>query len=133
MLISQIKNRTDNHQFTGSHITMKTIYALLTIAGIALPFSQFIPWLAEHGLDIGLFFQQIIDSPLSAFAWLDVVVTVVVIVVMVVNDGKALGMKRLWLPVVASFAGGASVGLPLFLYMKQCHIEQATANKPVSH
>lgn len=118
------QNRTYKNQFTDSSITMKTIYALLTIAGIALPFSQFIPWLSENGLDIGLFFQQIIESPLSAFAWLDVVVTVVVIVFMVMNDGKQLNMKRLWLPVVASFAGGASVGLPLFLYMKQCHLEK---------
>ena len=28
---------------------MKTIYALLTLIGVALPFSQFARWLIEHG------------------------------------------------------------------------------------
>jgi hypothetical protein len=118
------KNNTDTNEFTGGRIIMKTIYALLTFIGIALPFSQFVPWLAEHGLNVGLFFQQITDNPLAVFAWLDVVVTVIVIVVMVMNDGKSLHMKKLWIPVLASFIGGASVGLPLFLYMKQGHIER---------
>ncbi|WP_227510935.1 DUF2834 domain-containing protein [Acinetobacter bereziniae] len=71
-----------------------------------------------------MFFQQIIDNPIAAFAWLDVIVTVVVIVVMVIQDGQQLKMNRLWVPVIASLMGGASVGLPLFLYMKQCHLEQ---------
>ena len=64
---------------------MKTIYALLTLLGIALPFSQFTLWLVEYGFDVALFLQQIIENPLAAFAWLDVVVTVIVIVFMVFN------------------------------------------------
>jgi len=43
---------------------------------------------------------------------------------MVMNEGKTLKMKRLWIPIAASFMGGTSVGLPLFLYMKQCHLEK---------
>ncbi|MCU4419093.1 DUF2834 domain-containing protein [Acinetobacter bereziniae] len=103
---------------------MKRIYALLTLLGIILPFSQFILWLNQHGLNLTLFFQQITDNPIAAFAWLDVIVTVVVIVVMVIQDGQQLKMNRLWVPVIASLMGGASVGLPLFLYMKQCHLER---------
>ncbi|VXA83831.1 conserved hypothetical protein [Acinetobacter sp. 8I-beige] len=74
-------------------------------------------------LTLRFFFRQIIESPLATFAWLDVVVTVIVIVLMVVNEGKKLKIKRLWIPIVASFLGGAAVGLPLFLYMKQCYID----------
>lgn len=103
---------------------MKTIYGLLTLIGIALPFSQFISWLIEYGLNVTLFFQHIIANPLATFAWLDVVITVIVIVFLVINEGKNLKMKRLWIPIVASFIGGASVGLPLFLYMRQSHIEK---------
>ncbi|WP_421772816.1 hypothetical protein [Elizabethkingia meningoseptica] len=33
-------------------------------------------WLHEHGFNFTLFFRQIIENPLAAFAWLDVVVTV---------------------------------------------------------
>ncbi|KAF1011088.1 MAG: hypothetical protein GAK29_04997 [Acinetobacter bereziniae] len=105
---------------------MKKRYALLTLIGIVLPFSQFILWLNQHGLNLTLFFQQIIENPIAAFAWLDVVITVMVIIFMVINDGQQLKMKKLWVPIVASLVGGASVGLPLFLYMKQCHLEQTT-------
>jgi len=103
---------------------MKTIYLVLTLIGVILPFSQFILWLTEYGFNFSLFFQQIIENPLATFAWLDVFVTVIVIVFMVLNEGKNYKMKRLWIPIVASFIGGASVGLPLFLYMKQCHLEK---------
>lgn len=102
----------------------RTIYALLTIIGIVLPFSQFIPWLLKYGLNLSLFFQSIIQSPLATFAWLDVSVTVAVIVFLVIHDGKNLKMTKLWIPVTASLIGGASVGLPLFLYMRQSHLDK---------
>lgn len=102
---------------------MKTIYLLLTILGIVLPFSQFIPWLVENGFHFPLLLQQIVENPLATFAWLDVILTVIVIVFMVVSEGKKIKMRKLWIPIVASFIGGASIGLPLFLYMKECHFE----------
>jgi hypothetical protein len=105
---------------------VKKIYALMTLIGIVLPFSQFIVWINQHGLNFKLFFRQIIENPIAAFAWLDVVITVMVIIFMVINDGNKHKMKRLWVPILASLMGGASVGLPLFLYMKQCHLEQRT-------
>lgn len=103
---------------------MRKIYGLLTLVGIILPFSQFLLWLTEYGFNVSLFIDQIIANPLATFAWLDVIVTVIVIVVMVMNEGKNDKIKRLWIPIIASFVGGASVGLPLFLYMKQCHLEK---------
>ncbi|MCG3670866.1 DUF2834 domain-containing protein [Aliarcobacter butzleri] len=108
---------------------MKKLYALLTIIGIILPFSQFMMWLNDHGFNFILFFQHIVENPIATFAWLDVVVTVIVIVFMVINDGNNLKMERLWIPIVASLIGGASVGLPLFLYMKQSHLEKVGCTK----
>lgn len=102
---------------------MKKIYALLTLVGIALPFSQFITWLIKYGFNLVIFFQHIITNPLATFAWLDVIVTVVVIIFLIIQEGKKLKIKNLWIPIVASFIGGASVGLPLFLYMRQAYIE----------
>lgn len=103
---------------------MRKIYALLTLVGIILPFSQFLLWLTEYGFNVSLFIDQILANSLATFAWLDVIVTVIVIVVMVMNEGKNDKIKRLWIPIIVSFLGGASVGLPLFLYMKQCHLEK---------
>ena len=103
---------------------MRKIYALFTLVGVILPFSQFVLWLTEYGFSFSLFIHQIVENPLATFAWLDVILTVIVIVVMVMNEGRNYKIKRLWIPIIASFVGGASVGLPLFLYMKQCHLEK---------
>ena len=82
---------------------MRKIYALLTLVGIILPFSQFLLWLTEYGFNVSLFIDQILANSLATFAWLDVIVTVIVIVVMVMNEGKNDKIKRLWIPIIASF------------------------------
>nr|WP_314369986.1 DUF2834 domain-containing protein [uncultured Acinetobacter sp.] len=103
---------------------MRKIYVVLTLVGIVLPFSQLIRWLIEYGINIELFIKQILENPVAAFAWLDVVVTVIVITFMIINEGKKLKMTSLWIPIAALFIGGASVGLPLFLYMRQYHLDK---------
>lgn len=35
----------------------KTVYLGLSVAGTILPYSQFIPFLRDHGVDLQLFFQ----------------------------------------------------------------------------
>ena len=41
-------------------------------------------------------------------------------------EGRRLGMRYLWAPVVASLTVGVSLGLPLFLYLRQSRLEQAS-------
>jgi hypothetical protein len=43
-------------------------------------------------------------------------------------EGKRLAIRRLWLAVVATIAGGVSLGLPLFLYMRQVKIDARGMN-----
>jgi len=38
---------------------------------------------------------------------------------LVFSEGRRLGMKNLWAPVAANLAVGVSLGLPLFLYMRE--------------
>jgi hypothetical protein len=33
-------------------------------------------------------------------------------------------MRRLWFPVIGSLLVGVSLGLPLFLYMRQLHLDK---------
>lgn len=33
---------------------MRTLWGTLCVVGVALPYSVFIPWVLEHGLDLGL-------------------------------------------------------------------------------
>jgi hypothetical protein len=96
-----------------------TRYLLLCIAGLVLPFSQLIPFLREHGADFGLFFQRLFSTrPGAFFAW-DVIVSSVVLWVFVLGEGRRTGVKHLWAPLVANLAVGVSLGLPLFLYLRE--------------
>jgi hypothetical protein len=53
---------------------MKRTYLALAVAGTLLPYSQFVPFVREHGLDVQLFFAQLFANRISAFFALDVIV-----------------------------------------------------------
>ena len=72
---------------------MKIVYWILCVLGTLLPLAQFLPWLAEHGLNIPLMVQQIAISPLSAFAWLDVLVFAIVLIVFICIKSQRLNMR----------------------------------------
>jgi hypothetical protein len=102
----------------------KTLYLILCVAGTLLPYSQFVPFLREHGLNFQLFFDQLFATRIGAFFGLDVIVSSVVLWVFVVVDGRRVGMRHLWAPVAANLAVGVSLGLPLFLYMREARLEE---------
>jgi len=105
----------------------KRLYLALCIAGTILPYWQFVPFLRDHGLDLRLFFQQLFANPVSGFFGMDVIVSSVVLWTLVFSEGRRLGMKNLWAPVAANLAVGVSLGLPLFLYMRERQLRQAEA------
>ncbi len=93
------------------------VYLALAIAGTALPYWQLITWLTENGIDIPEFFSQLTTNRVSGFAWLDVVISGVVVVVLVVSQRERLG-RWWWFP-LAGLGVGVSLSLPLFLYMRE--------------
>ncbi|MGE8048942.1 DUF2834 domain-containing protein [Pseudomonas kurunegalensis] len=100
---------------------MQVIYIILCFAGAALPLSQFVPWLAVHGLSIPLLVQQATSGNIAAFAWADVLISGIVVVVFVIVEGRRLAMRRLWVP-LCSLAVGPSLALPLFLFFRERHL-----------
>jgi hypothetical protein len=106
---------------------MKTrhVYLVLCAAGILLPYSQFVPWVAEHGLDMRLFVSELFANRIGGFFGMDVIVSAVVLWVFIGTEGGRLGMRFLWLPMVAVVTVGVSLGLPLFLYLRQVQLDRA--------
>lgn len=100
-------------------MTLKGIYLGLCILGTVLPYYQFLPFLSEHGLDARLFLDLLFANSVSGFFAMDVLVSSVVLWVLVFADGRRTGMKRLWAPIVANVTVGVSLGLPLFLFMRE--------------
>jgi hypothetical protein len=102
----------------------KTAYLWLCVLGTVLPYSQLLSFLREHGLDLRLFVAQLFSNPVGAFFGMDVVVSALVLWVLVAVEGRRAGMRRLWAPVVASLTVGVSLGLPLFLFMREARGER---------
>jgi hypothetical protein len=77
-----------------------------------------IPWLLENGLDPGLFIAELFQNRIGAFFGMDVIVSSLVLWVFIFSEGPRLGMKHLWVYVLANLTVGVSFALPLFLYFR---------------
>ena len=98
---------------------MRQLYLSLALIGAVLPYSQFVPWLAEHGPNIRLLFTELFSTRTGAFFGLDVLVSAVVLIVFIRREGARRKMRVLWLPIAATCLVGVSCGLPLFLYLRE--------------
>jgi len=102
---------------------LRHVYLLLCVAGLVLPYSQFVPWVREHGLDLPLLVRELFANRISAFFGLDVLVSAVAAWIFVGVEGRRLGLRARWLPLLAILTVGVSLGLPLFLYLRQARID----------
>ena len=100
----------------------RVLYLILCVLGTLLPYSQFVPFLQEHGLDSREFVAQLFSTRIGAFFGLDVVVSSLVLWVFVAVEGRRAGIRNLWMPIAANLAVGVSLALPLFLYMRERQI-----------
>ena len=103
-------------------MTSRRVYLILCILGIAVPYTQFAPFVRQHGLDLRLLFEQAFATRASAFFALDVIVSAIALWLFVAIEGRRLGMRRRWVPLLAILTVGVSLGLPLFLYMRERHL-----------
>lgn len=101
----------------------KNIYMLFCVLGFALPYWQFLPWVERNGLNFGLFFRELFANRIGGFLGMDVLVSAVVLIFFVRQEGKRLGVRHLWLPIAGVLTVGVSLGLPLFLCFREHALE----------
>lgn len=99
-------------------------YLILCVLGTVLPYSQFFPFLAEHGLNLRLFVEQLFENRISGFFGLDVIVSSIALWGFVFREGRRQRMKHLWIYLVCNLTVGVSLALPLFLYMRERRIHE---------
>jgi hypothetical protein len=103
---------------------LKTVYLLLCFLGVFLPYWQFVPWVAAHGMNLSLFARELFANRISAFFGMDVLVSAVVLIVFIRVESIRLNIRRRWLPVLAILMVGVSLGLPMFLYLRELRMEE---------
>lgn len=106
------------------------IYLAFCVLGIVVPYSLFLPWLADHGLNFPLFLSELFASRISAFFACDVIASAAVLCFFIFSEGRPGRVRHLWLPLVATVAVGVSLGLPLFLYLRQLHLDESDLSVP---
>jgi hypothetical protein len=115
-------------------VNRKNLYLVLCILGAAIPYSQFVPWVVENGLHLGLLVRQLFANRVSAFFGLDVLVSSAVLLVFMRVEGRLLRLRFRWLPIAGLCVVGVSLALPLFLYLRERALEefQASAQRGVA-
>jgi hypothetical protein len=88
---------------------MKKSCGVLYVAGILLPYWQFLIWIAEHGVDVGQLLREASGGRIGAFEWLDVLASGVVLLGFIVYDGRRPQMRRLWMPILGTCLVGVSL------------------------
>lgn len=102
----------------------KTVYLALCVIGVLLPYWFLTQFMIEKGPDMVLMFGLLFADNATAFFGMDLMVTAFTAIAFITFEGKRIGMKRWWLPIVAIFAVGVSLGFPLFLYLREVHMEK---------
>ena len=92
-------------------------YAVMLVLGLVLPLRYFIPWLDKHGVDLPRFGQELFANRISSFFAWDVLTAVATLLVVAFADQELRPAQR-WLVVAGSLLG-ASVGLPLYLFLRE--------------
>ena len=107
----------DSHPFTASVVEAPAIVLVKKEAAIRPRINRHGEWflgsfLADEGLDVSAFFDQLTGSDISLFAWADVLVCGLVVIALALRD-------RAWAVIAATLAVGPSLGLPLLLLRRE--------------
>ncbi len=103
-------------------------YLGLLGAGVLVPYAFALPWLAEHGPDLGLFTDELFANSISSFFAWDVVLAVLALVALAALSDDLSPRQRV---VVAGGAlAGAAVGLPLYLWLRERNLRSRAAGEP---
>lgn len=106
---------------------LRHVYFTLTVLGIILPYSLFTPWFLDHGLNVPLFFAELFSTRVGGSFGMDVFVSLAALLVFAWFEISRLKMRRGWLVfagvVLGTFGAGVSCGFPLFLYLRQRHLD----------
>ena len=108
---------------------VRHIYSILFVIGTFLPLTMFSPWLGANGFDVRLFFSELFSNRIGAFFGLDVIISAIVLITFAWFETKRLKISNpgsvLMAVIAATLFAGVSSGFPLFLYLRQKHIDGA--------
>lgn len=108
---------------------LKNLYLFICFLSVILIYWPLSIFINDYGFNMVLLFEQLFSTPATTFFGMDLLVVSAVILIFIIFEGKRLQMKKIWLPILATFVVGISLALPLFLYLRENHL----TNKPKNY
>lgn len=103
---------------------MKRVYAILCILGFALPYYFLLSFLLSNGLHISLLISRMFANQVSSFFVADVIVSSLVLWAFIFHETRRHQIRLWWLCILANLAVGVSLGLPLFLLLREFELDR---------
>ncbi len=101
----------------------KSVFLLLTFLGLVLPYSQFIPFIIDNGLNLQLLYSQMMINHISRFFVFDVVISALALFAFMRYDQQKIKVRFWQFTVLGTLTVGVSFGLPLYLYLRETSLE----------
>jgi hypothetical protein len=102
---------------------MKTVYLVLAIIGLIVPYYFFLQLPAEDGFNLPALIQPFFANNFMRGAAMDLTISVLVFWLFLFVEASKLQMKNAWVYVLATLLVGLSFALPLFLYFRERKLE----------
>jgi hypothetical protein len=93
-------------------------FLALAIAGLLGQLALFGVFLADHGLDLGEFVDQMLSSTIAALTFADLMACAVVFLAWLPREAARVGIRRWW-PFALAVLGGLCFAFPLFLHFRE--------------
>jgi hypothetical protein len=122
--------RSDATHGAGEAVSTRAIVFLaLAIAGLLGQLALFGVFLADNGLDLGEFTNQIFSSTIAALTFADLMMCAVVFYAWMPREAARVGIRRWW-PFALASLGGVCFAFPLFLYFRERRVDSARRAQP---
>ena len=106
---------------------LRWIYLFLAIAGAVLPWQANLDFMAVHGFnsfDIQLFIRDANINAAARSLSRDLVIGATAISIWMVVEGRRLHVKHWWIALITSVSISFACGAPLFLYLRECRLDE---------
>ncbi|MET1414581.1 DUF2834 domain-containing protein [Roseibium sp. HPY-6] len=98
---------------------MKSFYFTLAVVGTLIPWIFFGAFFAENGLNLTLLVMRMFATKPAAGIAVDLLISCAVFWVWSWRDARANGVNGWWLTIPAILLVGLSLGLPLYLWLRE--------------
>ena len=108
---------------------MRNLYLGMFVVGVLVPYYFLIMFVLKNGWNFHLMLSQLFSDQISSFLAWNVFLATIVLLLFIFSDITRETIKYLWMAIVATLFAGVSAGLPLFLYLRECYLEENDSEK----